>query len=406
MKIRSITYFCDPGWPLDPAVLQQAADFIRMARLEFQQADLEVQTTRLASIPFPYLVSDASSDTALRLAQELENSPKLADFDYLAIGPAQPDHPWSYAAIPGLIGGTQKIFVSGLLTTAQGQLALPAVHACAQVIEDVAKISLDGFANLRFSALANVPPGGPFFPGAYHRGGVPEFALAMEAADLAVRAFQEATNLSQARQALRSEIEAQAARLGQIAQDLQQRTGIGFAGFDFTLAPFPHPSRSFGKAMELLGVDGVGLHGSLAAAALLADTLDQAQYPRSGFNGLMLPVLEDAVLAERAAQGLLTVKDLLMYSAVCGTGLDTVPLPGETSAEQLAGLLLDVAALALRLRKPLAARLMPIAGKKAGDPTGFDFSYFANSRVMALEARPLRGMLAGDESLALSPRQA
>jgi hypothetical protein len=100
----------------------------------------------------------------------------------------------------------------------------------------------------------------------------------------------------------------------------------------------------------------------------------------------------------------LTVKDMLLYSAVCGTGLDTVPLPGDASVEQLAALLLDVAVLAHRLDKPLTARLMPVPGKKAGEPTGFDFEFFANSRVMALEAGGLMGALAGSEPLEIITR--
>jgi uncharacterized protein (UPF0210 family) len=129
--------------------------------------------------------------------------------------------------------------------------------------------------------------------------------------------------------------------------------------------------------------------------------LDQADFPRAGFNGLMLPLLEDSALAARAAQGVLSVKDLLLYSTVCGTGLDTIPLPGDTTQEQLYALLLDLAALSTRLDKPLTARLMPIPGKKAGDPTNFDFPYFANSRVLALEADPLGGLLAGKENFDL-----
>ena len=41
--------------------------------------------------------------------------------------------------------------------------------------------------------------------------------------------------------------------------------------------------------------------------------------------GLMLPVLEDPVLAKRAGEGRYGVQDLLLYSSVCGTGLDVVP---------------------------------------------------------------------------------
>ena len=157
-------------------------------------------------------------------------------------------------------------------------------------------------------------------------------------------------------------------------------------------------------AIEKLGIPKVGLHGSLAAAAIIAETIDRAKLPRTGFSGLMLPVLEDEILAKRAEDGSLTIKDLLLYSAVCGTGLDTVPLPGNASAEQIAPVLLDLAALAMRLDKPLTARLMPIPGKNAGDSTGFDFGFFKNSRVMALDSMPLGSPLNSDKAFTLYPR--
>jgi len=81
-----------------------------------------------------------------------------------------------------------------------------------------------------------------------------------------------------------------------------------------------------------------------------------------------------------------------------------VPLPGDASAEQLAAVLVDVAALSVRLNKPLTARLMPIPGKKAGDPIHFDFDYFADGKVMDLPALPLRGVLAGDENISINSR--
>jgi uncharacterized protein len=129
-----------------------------------------------------------------------------------------------------------------------------------------------------------------------------------------------------------------------------------------------------------MGIPKIGLHGSLAAAAILTDAIERADFPKTGFNGFFQPVLEDSVLAARAAEGTLTVKDALLYSAVCGTGLDTIPLPGDTTSEQLVPLLLDLSALALRLDKPLTARLMPVPGKKAGDDTNFDFPFFAQSK--------------------------
>jgi hypothetical protein len=221
---------------------------------------------------------------------------------------------------------------------------------------------------------------------------------------MAVTAFSQATSLEEGRRNLVSVIEGHARNLTDVARLVESQTGVRFGGIDFSLAPFPDEYRSLGTAMECMGVPGLGAHGSLAAAAILADTLDQAEFVRAGFCGLFLPVLEDATLARRAADGSLDVMQLLLYSAVCGTGLDTIPLPGDTTAEQLAAVLLDLSSLSSRLGKPLTARLMPIPGKKAGDPTGFSFTYFANSRVMALNAHPLQGLLAGDETFGLRLR--
>lgn len=404
MKIRSITYFIHPKWPVDEQAIQQAAAFSLAARQAYESAGFEVQTTRLASIPFPQILPELSTKNLLSLAQQMEAIVRQSDFDYVSLGPALPDNPQAYKLISEAIAATQNIFFSGSMTTPGGGVSLPATRACAQVIHDTATLSPDGFANLRFAALANVPAGAPFFPASYHQGEAPGFALAMEAADLAVQVFSQPDGLEQARQNLVIEIERLAGQLEKVAQELSQQFKIDFKGLDFTLAPFPHPDLSFGTAIERIGSPASGLHGSLAAAAILADTLDLANYTRTGFNGLMMPVLEDAVLAERAAQGTLRVKDLLMYSAVCGTGLDTVPLPGDASPKQIQAVLLDLAALSQRLDKPLTARLMPIPGKVAGDPTGFDFAFFANSRVMALEASPLSGHLAGEETFVVKPR--
>ncbi len=324
--------------------------------------------------------------------------------EYVSLGPALPESPASYAVIPEALAAAPNVFMTGVITLANGGVSLQAARSCAEVIYKAATLSADGFANLRFAALANVPPGAPFFPAAYHPGGDPLFTLATESADLAVEAIQNARDLASARQALVMSVENHAAELAGIAEELSRKFGTAFGGIDFTLAPFPKEAVSIGAALERFGVQAIGWHGSLAAAAILADTLDRAEFRRAGFNGLMLPVLEDSTLATRAAQGVLTVKDLLLYSAVCGTGLDTVPLPGDVSVEQLYAVLLDLAALSQRLGKPLTARLMPIPGKKAGDPTHFDFAYFANSRVLALDAEPLQGMLVGAESFSLQPR--
>jgi uncharacterized protein (UPF0210 family) len=100
------------------------------------------------------------------------------------------------------------------------------------------------------------------------------------------------------------------------------------------------------------------------------------------------------VLARRAAECPPSLHELLLYSAVCGTGLDTIPLPEAVSEAELAGVYLDVAALSVALDgKPLTARLLPVPGAKAGDPTTFTFDYFANSRVLPVSGAGAPGVL-------------
>jgi len=405
MKIRSITYFCNPGYPLDEKKLRTAGLFTAEAKKAFEDAGFEVQTMRLATVPFPRLLGAGKINETPRLAERLAAVLPEAGIAYAALGPAQPDIPASYGVIPEAIAVSKNIFFSAILAAPRIGISLPAVHACARVIARTATLEPNGFANLQFAALANVPPGVPFLPAAYHEGDEPAFAVAVEAADLAVSAFEGAASVEEGRAKLISSIEIYAKQIVTVANLLKYRFSLRFGGIDFSLAPFPKEAQSIGTAFERMGVPRAGLHGSLTAAAILTEAVDRADFPHAGFSGLMLPVLEDKVLAWRAAEGTLSVKDLLLFSAVCGTGLDTVPLPGDASPEQISALLLDVAALALRLDKPLTARLMPIPGKKAGDPTGFTFDFFANSRVMALRAEPLKGPLAGEEVFTLRPRE-
>jgi uncharacterized protein (UPF0210 family) len=388
MKIRSITYFINPGWPLDENKLKSAGRFLSEAKSAFETAGYEVQTRRLATIPFPQLLNNKIEE-APRLAEAIQQLMPSIEVEYAALGPAYPDLPSSYEIIPEAIAHTQNIFFSGVMADGHYGISLQAVRACAQVIFQCAPITPDGFANLRFAALANVLPGAPFFPAAYHQGDGPAFSIATEAADLAVKAFRDAKSINEGRDSLVAMLEEHGKTLASIAKQLQSRFGAQFGGVDFSLAPFPTDEQSMGKAVEGMGVPKIGLHGSLAAASILTEAIDRANFQHTGFSGFFQPVLEDSVLAKRAAEGTLTVKDLLLYSAVCGTGLDTVPLPGDVSADQIAALLLDLSALALRLDKPLTARLMPIPGKKAGDETNFDFAFFANSKVMRLDSAEL-----------------
>ncbi len=405
MKIRAITAFTEVHYPLETGAITEIGHMLRVVRKALQEAEIEVQTTRLATQPFPDILDEAGPGVAVDLAKGLEALAFVHEIDYVALGLVRLDDPATYVDIlPDILGNTESVFVGLEIANQTDGLDLPRIRRAADVVRRASILADDGFANLRLAALAHVSAWSPFFPAAYHGEGRTRVALATESADLAVTAISSATTLEEARQLLVSAIEAEAKRVEEIVQTAIDRFDVAFQGIDFSLAPYPQAGRSIGTALERLGLPSLGGQGSLAAAAFLADALDRAAFTRTGFCGLMLPVLEDSVLAQRAADGLFGINDLLIYSAVCGTGLDTIPLPGDVSADTLSAILIDVAALALRLGKPLTARLMPLPGKLAGDEVSFDFEYFASSRVLAPRGESLSRLLAGDERVNLNPR--
>jgi len=401
MNVRSITCFVNAALAGEgqvhggPAAQAQAVNDAGRLALQVQAAleaaGLPVQSRRLATQPLSSLPGDP-----LALARALGELGAGAGFEYQSLGPVLADGPGAalerLAVIPELIRANDSIFASVLVAGRDTGINLAAIRQAAAVVREVAHTTEQGFGNLRLAVLANVGPHAPFFPAAYHDGGEPAVAIALESAGLAVDAFSPAGSLDEARGRLVAAVEDAAQRIVGVVEPLAREAGFRFAGLDFSWAPFPEEARSVGAAVERLGVERFGAPGTLFAASFLTGCLRQARYPRCGFNGLMLPVLEDAVLARRSKEGLFSVNDLLLWSAVCGTGLDTVPLPGDVTEDELAGILLDVAALAVRLDKPLTARLMPVPGLKAGDVTGFEFAYFANGQVLAVKGAGSPGL--------------
>jgi hypothetical protein len=319
-------------------------------------------------------------------AQALEALCRGRGIDYCSIGPVvatNPGNDLSYiGVIPEVVRQTEMTFASVLVASQGSGISLEAIARSAEVIDEIAHSTPDGFGNLRLAVLANCGPGSPFFPVSYHQGPETRFSIATEAADLAVEAFSRAASLEEARSNLRAAIEGRADVMENVCRTLEADFGFHYSGIDFSLAPFPETARSMGHAIESLGIDRFGSSATLFAVALIKRAIEEASFTPCGFCGVMLPVLEDRTLAERSVEDLFTLDSLLLYSTVCGTGLDTIPLPGTVTVDELAAILLDVATLSLLADKPLTARLMPIPGKKAGEMTDFDFSYFANAQIM------------------------
>jgi uncharacterized protein (UPF0210 family) len=90
--------------------------------------------------------------------------------------------------------------------------------------------------------------------------------------------------------------------------------------------------------------------------------------------------------AQQAVELNYSINELLLYMAAGGTGLDMIPLPGDAGPEQIAGLLLDAATLAVALNRPFIARLLPTPGCQAGDVTTWPLNPAAKVGILPLKA--------------------
>ncbi len=404
MKVRSITSFYDPSRPDAPTTLKNLRLLSDKLATEIADKLMPVQSTRLATTPFAEFLPIQNKDDCLETVKGLETEVLQMGWNYLSLGPALPDIPETIPLIPSFLKATYNTFLSAIISDKEF-LYPAAIRASAEVIAQNAIIEKDGFANLRFAALANVDPYAPFLPAAFAKpGDPPSISFAMECADAVLETFKSGNSLEQSRDNLLQQLTDTAGEISQIFHQVVKGWDIQLRGFDFSPAPYPTDRCSLGAAIEAVGIEHIGGSGSLAAAAIIAETLGRGTWRKAGFNGLMLPLLEDSRLSSRSIEGHLTIQDLLLYSTLCGTGLDTIPLDGETTMEALTAVLMDIATLATRLGKPLTARLMPIPGKKEGELTDFDFEFFSRARVLSVTGQSLDFSRFGNEPIHLRPR--
>ena len=157
-----------------------------------------------------------------------------------------------------------------------------------------------------------------------------------------------------------------------------------FAGIDSSAAPSKNCS-PMTKIYELMGLPYFGAAGSVEVSALLTKVFKSIQrVPLVGFSGLMLAVTEDLGLAEGTQKQDFDIRALLTYSAVCGIGLDTVPVAGNAKAESIAAIMRDTGTMAFRLNKPLTVRLFPIPNKVAGEISEFESDDLCNCRLLRI----------------------
>ena len=256
-------------------------------------------------------------------------------------------------------------------------------------VQKIANITPRGEGNFNFTVNFNCKPFIPYFPAGYHLSHLPNsFVIGLETPDLLVEVLKSVSKSTHNQfyadcyQAMSQALQYHVDQVLEMLSAVKLSGEFEFAGIDSSAAPSKNCS-SMTKVYELMGLPYFGAAGSVEVSALLTKVFKSIQrVPLVGFSGLMLAVTEDLGLAEGTQKHYFDIRALLTYSAVCGIGLDTVPVAGDVKAESIAAIMRDTGTMAFRLNKPLTVRLFPIPNKVAGEISEFKSDDLCNCRLL------------------------
>ncbi|HHI87335.1 MAG TPA: DUF711 family protein [Candidatus Cloacimonetes bacterium] len=379
MKIRTITHGISLEYPFLEADVKEAAQFNLNARKMYEDQGYEVQEPRITTNCWPEFLGHLSEDEIIRIIQNFEAMSKAHGVEFTSIGTVK--EPKYMDMIPKIIQQTESVSTTITIVDQISGMCHEALDKAAHAIKEISETTEKGYGNFRFAAIANCPPEIPFYPASYHIG-KKCFSLGLECSDVINMAFEGMHSIGGAQKNLERIFTSKLKPIEDIGLMIQDDTGVEFKGIDVSIAPSLEKDESIAFGFEKLGLNKFGEPGTLSIAAMVTGVLKLLPIRKCGYNGLMLPILEDVGLAERCGDGLLNVQKILAYSAVCGTGLDCIPLPGDISEKKLYNVLYDVASLSLKLDKPLSARLFPVLGKHAGDYTDFNSPFLTECKIL------------------------
>ncbi len=288
-------------------------------------------------------------------------------------------------SLPEALASTRHVCASVNIGTTKAGINVDAVYLVAQTVLKIAEASksMRGFGAAKLLIFANQPEDNPFMAGAMLGPGEPECVINVGVSGPGVvkRAIDRlfAVNGNRRLDQIAEEVKHTAYRVTRVGElighDVAQRLGVPFGVVDLALAPTPRVGDSVGEIYQAMGIDRIGAPGTTAAVMMLNDAVKKggsfASSAVGGLSGAFIPVMEDHAISAAVTRGDLTLEKLEAMTAVCSVGLDMILLPGDTTAETLAGIILDEAAIGVTNRKTTGVRIIPVPGAKFGDTVDF-----------------------------------
>ncbi len=396
IRIRTITIGVGQPHPLTFDAIARAAEMAQVIEQVYSARGYEIQTLRVSTRPLFTDLAPAKTVDIIAYTEQLQKWLSETGISYLSLGPALADEssfPLEYIqSLPRILANCPALNATVQIASTEFGLNAAAALPTAQVMLDLSKMTSEGIGNMRFAMTANCPLYGPFFPAAFHPDSTWGFSIGLQS----VAALQDTilqtketypdadTFLAHCSDDIQLFFETIGRDIEAIAQEYAAKNQVEYYGLD--LSPAPNGEESIAYAIEAMGLGAFGAAGSIAALAQITSAIKGAgaTLKTCGYNGIFLPALEDAGIAARIADATVSLQTLELLSTVCGSGLDTIPIAGNAAPEKIAATLLDVAALSLKHRKPLSARLMPIPGKQDNEIAVFDSPWLYPTPIVKL----------------------
>jgi len=368
---------------------------------------IPVVNRRIAVTPVASVAAGADQDGMVRVARALDRAAADVGVDLIGGYSANVQKMTTTAAdtlmksLPEALGTTTRVCSSVQVASTRTGINMDAINSLGGIIGEIARADSanNGFAAAKLVVFANLPDDNPFMAGATHGTGEGDAVINIGVSGPGVvqRALQRLIDSATHRDELTltdlaEEIKVTAFRITRVGElmgrELAKRLGLSFGIVDLSLAPTPAVGDSIGEILQAMGIVRIGAPGSTAAIAMLNDAVKKggafASSSIGGLSGAFIPVMEDATLAAAAEAGWLTSEKLEAMTSVCSVGLDMLPIPGDTSAVTLAGLMADEMSIGVINNKTTATRIIPVPGKRAGDHVSFG-GLFGASQVMAVK---------------------
>ena len=282
-------------------------------------------------------------------------------------------------SIPEALACTDIVCSSVNIGTTRAGINMDAVAQMGRIVKDSATRTPDGIGAAKLVVFCNAVEDNPFMAGAFHGVGEGECVVSVGVSGPGVVKVALEKVKGESFDVVAETIKKTAfniTRMGElVAREASQRLGVPFGIVDLSLAPTPAMGDSVAHILEEMGLEQCGTHGTTAALALLNDAVKKGGIMASshvgGLSGAFIPVSEDAGMIDAARSGCLTLEKLEAMTCVCSVGLDMIAVPGDTSAETIAAIIADEAAIGMINLKTTAVRIIPVPGKKVGDEVSF-----------------------------------